>query len=230
MVGREQEQGVAQVSAGSGHRLCAEQLDGVVPLRGGRLPGDRQQPEREDSACDRSGEEQLGSAGQRNGRRDGSGAVHDGGDVQAPGDRPVRLSERSIAGAVRAGEQADRGAVAPLAPGRVAAQEYASTGRAGGGVNGQGSVDSSACSALLSGLTPFAVCSTVGGSLRRESFNLPFLARDRIRRARTEKTPPQWYVNGQGQTMVVVPKPGEFWMGEGAERHKRRINRTFAIA
>ena len=40
----------------------------------------------------------------------------------------------------------------------------------------------------------------------------------------------QWYVNRQGQTMVVVPKPGEFWMGEGAERHKRRINRTFAIA
>jgi serine/threonine protein kinase/formylglycine-generating enzyme required for sulfatase activity len=40
----------------------------------------------------------------------------------------------------------------------------------------------------------------------------------------------QWYVNRQGQTMVVVAKPGEFWMGEGGERHKRRINRTFAIA
>ena len=25
----------------------------------------------------------------------------------------------------------------------------------------------------------------------------------------------QWYVNRQGQTMMVVPKPGEFWMGEG---------------
>ena len=24
----------------------------------------------------------------------------------------------------------------------------------------------------------------------------------------------QWYINRQGQTMVVVPKPGEFWMGE----------------
>jgi formylglycine-generating enzyme required for sulfatase activity len=40
----------------------------------------------------------------------------------------------------------------------------------------------------------------------------------------------RWYVNRQGQTMVVVPKPGEFWMGEGGGRHKRRINRTFAIA
>jgi serine/threonine protein kinase/formylglycine-generating enzyme required for sulfatase activity len=40
----------------------------------------------------------------------------------------------------------------------------------------------------------------------------------------------RWYVNRQGQTMVVVAKPGEFWMGEGSERHKRRINRTFAVA
>jgi len=39
----------------------------------------------------------------------------------------------------------------------------------------------------------------------------------------------QWYVNGQGHTMVVVPKPGEFWMGEGKERHRRRIDRSFAI-
>src|SRR5262249_11346673 len=28
-----------------------------------------------------------------------------------------------------------------------------------------------------------------------------------------EKTPPQWYVNGQGQTFVVVPGPVEFVMG-----------------
>ena len=28
-----------------------------------------------------------------------------------------------------------------------------------------------------------------------------------------EKTPPQWYVNGQGQTMVVIPGPVEFVMG-----------------
>ena len=30
--------------------------------------------------------------------------------------------------------------------------------------------------------------------------------------------------------MMVVPKPGEFWMGEGDERHRRRIDRSFAIA
>jgi formylglycine-generating enzyme required for sulfatase activity len=39
-----------------------------------------------------------------------------------------------------------------------------------------------------------------------------------------------WYVNRQGQTMIVVPKPGEFWMGEGKERHRRRIDRSFALA
>lgn len=54
-----------------------------------------------------------------------------------------------------------------------------------------------------------------------------------------EKTPPQWYVNGQGQTMVVIPGPVTFMMGsplkeEGRQeielQHKRRIGRTFAIA
>ena len=54
-----------------------------------------------------------------------------------------------------------------------------------------------------------------------------------------EKTPPQWYVNGQGQTMVVIPGPVEFVMGSppteadgGAyeTQHKRRIGRTFALA
>src|SRR5262249_9402679 len=54
-----------------------------------------------------------------------------------------------------------------------------------------------------------------------------------------EKTPPQWYVNGQGQTMVVIPGPVEFMMGsppteEGRQarelQHKKRIGRTFAIA
>jgi hypothetical protein len=28
-----------------------------------------------------------------------------------------------------------------------------------------------------------------------------------------EKTPPQWYVNGQGQTMVLIPGPVDFLMG-----------------
>jgi formylglycine-generating enzyme required for sulfatase activity len=50
---------------------------------------------------------------------------------------------------------------------------------------------------------------------------------------------PQWYVNGQGQTMVVVPGPVEFLMGSPAaeeghlppeSQHKRRIGRTFALA
>jgi formylglycine-generating enzyme required for sulfatase activity len=54
-----------------------------------------------------------------------------------------------------------------------------------------------------------------------------------------EKTPPQWYVNGEGQTMVVIPGPVEFLMGsppteEGRSvvesQHKRRIGRTFALA
>jgi formylglycine-generating enzyme required for sulfatase activity len=49
----------------------------------------------------------------------------------------------------------------------------------------------------------------------------------------------QWYVNGQGQTMVVVPGPVEFFMGsppteEGRKPdevlHKRRIGRTIAVA
>jgi len=39
-----------------------------------------------------------------------------------------------------------------------------------------------------------------------------------------------WYLNKQGHTMVVIPKPGEFWMGENEERHHWRIGRTFAIA
>jgi formylglycine-generating enzyme required for sulfatase activity len=70
---------------------------------------------------------------------------------------------------------------------------------------------------------------------------------DRIR-AELGKGPrqaqPQWYVNGQGQTMVVIPGPVEFLMGsprseagrengpEGQveKQHRRRIGRSFAIA
>jgi formylglycine-generating enzyme required for sulfatase activity len=54
----------------------------------------------------------------------------------------------------------------------------------------------------------------------------------------------RWYVNGQGQTLVVIPGPVEFWMGsppseEGRGgtvskydelRHWQRIGRSFAIA
>jgi formylglycine-generating enzyme required for sulfatase activity/WD40 repeat protein/tetratricopeptide (TPR) repeat protein/tRNA A-37 threonylcarbamoyl transferase component Bud32 len=55
---------------------------------------------------------------------------------------------------------------------------------------------------------------------------------------------PHWYVNGQGQTLVVIPGPVDFWMGsptseEGRAqdyevtmelRHWRRIGRSFAVA
>ncbi len=55
-----------------------------------------------------------------------------------------------------------------------------------------------------------------------------------------EKTPPQWYVNTQGQTMLVIPGPVEFVMGsplteKGRRRndefqHRKRIVRTFVLA
>jgi serine/threonine protein kinase/formylglycine-generating enzyme required for sulfatase activity len=50
---------------------------------------------------------------------------------------------------------------------------------------------------------------------------------------------PRWYVNGQGQTMVVIPGPVTFVMGSPASeqdrradetQHKKRIGRTFALA
>lgn len=49
----------------------------------------------------------------------------------------------------------------------------------------------------------------------------------------------QWYINGQGHTMVIIPGPVEFLMGSpgteagrGSEErlHRRRIGRSFAIA
>jgi eukaryotic-like serine/threonine-protein kinase len=54
-----------------------------------------------------------------------------------------------------------------------------------------------------------------------------------------EKAPPQWYVNGQGQTMVMIPGRVEFVMGspstevgrQGVEKqHAKRINRTFVLS
>ena len=54
-----------------------------------------------------------------------------------------------------------------------------------------------------------------------------------------EKSLMQWYVNGQGQTMVVIPGPVEFLMGSPEvevgrsnkeNQHKRRINRSFEIS
>jgi serine/threonine protein kinase/formylglycine-generating enzyme required for sulfatase activity len=53
------------------------------------------------------------------------------------------------------------------------------------------------------------------------------------------RTKPQWYVNGQGQTIVAIPGPVEFRMGsppseknrtDDETQHLRRIGRTFAIA
>jgi eukaryotic-like serine/threonine-protein kinase len=50
---------------------------------------------------------------------------------------------------------------------------------------------------------------------------------------------PRWYVNGQGQTMVVIPGPVEFLMGSPPTeagrnpnelQHTKRIGRTFALA
>jgi hypothetical protein len=64
--------------------------------------------------------------------------------------------------------------------------------------------------------------------------------RDRaIRAALAAGATPQWYVNSQKQTMVVIPGPVDFVMGSPltvADRraqelpHQRRIGRTFAIA
>lgn len=60
-----------------------------------------------------------------------------------------------------------------------------------------------------------------------------------------EKTPPQWYVNAQGQTMVVIPGPVQFVMGSpraeagrhfnsdgtsNERQHQRQIRRVFALA
>jgi formylglycine-generating enzyme required for sulfatase activity/tRNA A-37 threonylcarbamoyl transferase component Bud32 len=54
-----------------------------------------------------------------------------------------------------------------------------------------------------------------------------------------DKAKPRWYVNGQGQTMVVIPGPVEFVMGSPTTeadhradegQHRRRIGRTFALA
>jgi formylglycine-generating enzyme required for sulfatase activity len=50
---------------------------------------------------------------------------------------------------------------------------------------------------------------------------------------------PQWYVNGQGQTLVVLPAPGEIQVGSpdgeaermtDEQRHPVRLGRSFAIA
>ncbi len=39
-----------------------------------------------------------------------------------------------------------------------------------------------------------------------------------------------WYINSQGQTMVIVRGPVQFDMGDGATQHRERIGHRFAIA
>ena len=70
----------------------------------------------------------------------------------------------------------------------------------------------------------------------KEDGNLP-----RLQNHQPQKPPqgPTWYVNRQGQTLVVTPGPVEFLMGSPASdrdptptdlQHRRRIPRSFAIA
>ena len=40
----------------------------------------------------------------------------------------------------------------------------------------------------------------------------------------------RWYINSQGQTMVIVRGPVEFEMGEGKTQHREQIGHSFAIA
>jgi eukaryotic-like serine/threonine-protein kinase len=40
----------------------------------------------------------------------------------------------------------------------------------------------------------------------------------------------RWFVTREGQTMVVVPPPGEVWVGKGEDRRPQRVDRPFAIA
>ncbi len=62
--------------------------------------------------------------------------------------------------------------------------------------------------------------------------------RHELAKEKDEPTP-RWYVNGQGQTMVVLPGPVKFRMGSpltetsrepDEPQHRKRIGRTFAIA
>jgi formylglycine-generating enzyme required for sulfatase activity len=65
---------------------------------------------------------------------------------------------------------------------------------------------------------------------------------DAIRRMLADRgapAAPQWFVNTQGQTLIVIPGPVEFLMGSPAaeksrqereRQHRRRIGRSFAIA
>ena len=61
---------------------------------------------------------------------------------------------------------------------------------------------------------------------------------EQLLKAGEDKTSTQWYVNGQGQTVIVIPGPVSFRMGlpttEGGSdfdaAHERRIGRSFSVA
>jgi hypothetical protein len=65
------------------------------------------------------------------------------------------------------------------------------------------------------------------------------LARKESQRPLAEVAPKRWYVNGQGQTLVLVPRPEVLWMGSPGQEagrtavneplHRVRIPRSFAI-
>jgi formylglycine-generating enzyme required for sulfatase activity len=68
-----------------------------------------------------------------------------------------------------------------------------------------------------------------GWLLRRWGQQEKVAAMDQASRERQRPEGRRWYVNGQGQTMVLVPA-GEFDMGAGPERKRVRIDHSFALA
>ena len=65
--------------------------------------------------------------------------------------------------------------------------------------------------------------------LRRWGIDEKVLQFDRALTTGNVEGPRRWYVNRQGQTLMLIG-PATFSMGEAAERHQRRIDRTYAIA
>jgi serine/threonine protein kinase/formylglycine-generating enzyme required for sulfatase activity len=67
---------------------------------------------------------------------------------------------------------------------------------------------------------------------RLEALDRGLLRRDREAASRGRQPPGgrRWYVNAQGQTMVLVPAPGKVSVGEGNEGYECQINHSFALA
>jgi formylglycine-generating enzyme required for sulfatase activity len=66
--------------------------------------------------------------------------------------------------------------------------------------------------------------------LRRWQKEAVFAAADARLRTGKPEGRRRWYVNRQGQTMVLVPRPGVVGLGEGNQRIKVRIDRSYFIA